>query len=183
MRINVNAQKLISVFFGVLLTINAFAQDYNPVFMHSDGITRFLRKNLEANYNNNLDTLNESTICYAKFKVDSLGKIPEISFSTYTNPALIELFTKMIVATEGYWKPAQRNGKSINSRYFLLPIWYRIEGDKTKPFIDNTLEGFWYVFRYDSKVKSPIFEAYSDKQESLECVLLHPISFFPTYKK
>jgi len=112
-----------------------------------------------------------TTICmnsasFCKFDILENGQVGKISFTLNTPLDLIEAYKSVLYSTNGRWEPQLKDGKSIDSDPFLLPImFYFTVGCNKAGDVTNDLETpIRNILKFDDGVEL----------KNLKCIILPP---------
>jgi hypothetical protein len=156
----------------------ASAQSANQEAHYKYG-DKALREYLQKKFTEEVKTHNMD-VClisatFAKFSIGPDGNIADIKFSENkdTPPVFRDILTDLIMGTNGRWNPNIVNGKTTDSRPFVLPLIFQMEagchnsGEKANNGTDNALIAF---LNDDNGIEK--------NETQLDCILLKSLNLF-----
>jgi hypothetical protein len=97
-----------------------------------------------------LDTLCKRTCLFLKFKIDTEGKVINISGNIDADTVIYNAFKSALLSTNNRWSPHMVAGRPIESPYFLQPIYIHSQlcKDDIKP-VDTLSVNFAMGYKFD----------------------------------
>ncbi len=171
--------RIIFFLYCLIVMPNLFAQDINLPLYKGGSICELnklftLIFNLPEN-RRITDSMCTNTVTFIKFKIDTCGKIEKIEFNEHSNKELNKIFSKILLSTNGLWKPEYRNGKPVESREIILTLLYELrKGKECKVYPDNLIS-FYKSFVYNTYDLSTSFIPYN----GINCILVPAFCISP----
>lgn len=162
--------------FIILIINNAYGQNIQEArykFGDKELAKLWEEKYTEARKKGDFDVCLIS-VTFAKFTIDSLGNIDNISISENGGTPKIfrEILISVIKSTSGSWFPRTINNKAVESKPFLWPFIYQLEAGcslSRKSVTNGT----------DNELIRLLTDFHdSDNTERLDCIILKPIRVF-----
>jgi hypothetical protein len=170
----------------IFFTTGAISQTVSKEARYKDGEIA-LRKKLEGTFReeckrNNLNVCLTGVV-FAKFTIDSIGNVRHLSFSKAedTPPVLKNILTTVILSTNGLWLPRIINGKTTESRPFILPLIYSMEAHCNPQELQKANSKITY-HEVPNNLETNLLDILNYNNESsanqLDCILLKPLHVF-----
>jgi len=135
-----------------------------------------------------LDTLCLYTVVFIKFKVSEKGKIEELYLTEKTPPVIKAELEKAIKSTNGHWSEAAGDKTYFSGKAFMLPVvlFYgkgceegngELETNITEEQRAREYRKLNSTTRNANYAVQNILNFGGETKDSLECVMIAPISF------
>ncbi len=111
-----------------------------------------------------------SSVAFAKFSVDSTGRVYNVHFTNDAPAAITSILDYMMKSTEGCWIPATVNNKFVNSRPFVLTLIFALEA-RCSPL---TIQGGGRREFFEVGLHRMMLFDDEEKPTELDCVMIKP---------